>query len=437
MSRKRQPAQQGGPQPCAMSHLALGPLMASVLAAPQMGTPSLNMRPASIARPDFPIKIGKTKQVKKTQCVEYYSDAAHELELAPKLLEIQFRWMRGGYFEGAYVSQALAPFISGRKCLGLARWALDMTLNLRDVIETRIGVLPGSAPETQAHRVHYYPSDALIPRMYGCENSLVGHDCSNSSKAAMKPCSVDSPLVLVDSMFTAFKTDARFSCVRVIPNMYQINGYAYEKAFSAWKQTRDLRWEERIGKALFIGTAKQELLNQRVHLVHNKTWYHGTEPHYNWLVTPEHMPVEEAVTYRYLIDIGGSSGTTWDALQWKMASGALVLKVKNPVGAVDFWQREMSPRVHFLDVEPDLSNLHAQYTWAKQNPKEAQRIAKNGQELALRWSSAYAVRQLEGVLRKEFKFPDLDTSGEEAMMMPKEDAVTHQGVVGLQTRDPT
>ena len=177
--------------------------------------------------------------------------------------------------------------------------------------------------------------------------TLVGHDCSNSSKAALKPCSADSPLVLVDSMFSAFKMDSHSSCVQVIPIIYQINGYAYGKAWTAWKQTRDLRWEERIGKALFIGTAKQELLNQRVHLVHNKTWYHGTEPHYNWLVTPEHMPVEEAVTYRYLIDIGGSSGTTWDALQWKMASGALVFKVKNPAGAVDFWQKEMTPGVHY------------------------------------------------------------------------------------------
>ena len=45
-----------------------------------------------------------------------------------------------------------------------------------------------------------------------------------------------------------------------------------------------------------------------------------------------------------------------------------------------------------LAVEHDLSNLHAQHTWAKQNPKKAQSIAKNGQEVARRWSSTYAIR---------------------------------------------
>ena len=35
-----------------------------------------------------------------------------------------------------------------------------------------------------------------------------------------------------------------------------------------------------------------------------------------------------ARNYKYLLDIGGNSGTTWTALAWKLASGALVFKAK-------------------------------------------------------------------------------------------------------------
>tara|TARA_B110001452_G_scaffold129121_1_gene107312 strand:- start:815 stop:1000 length:186 start_codon:yes stop_codon:yes gene_type:complete len=33
--------------------------------------------------------------------------------------------------------------------------------------------------------------------------------------------------------------------------------------------------------------------------------------------------------HKYLLDIGGNSGTTWTALAWKLASGALVFKAKS------------------------------------------------------------------------------------------------------------
>ena len=39
--------------------------------------------------------------------------------------------------------------------------------------------------------------------------------------------------------------------------------------------------------------------------------------------------------YKYLMDIGGQSGTTWTSLNWKMAVGALVFKVDT--GSINWW----------------------------------------------------------------------------------------------------
>lgn len=123
-----------------------------------------------------------------------------------------------------------------------------------------------------------------------------------------------------------------------------------------------------------------------------------------------------ARSYRYLLDIGGNSGTTWTALAWKLASGALVFKVKSvrrfhiavqpspsflathgahsrggpaetrdvlcccscvslrpspsrsspalhgaqAEGAVDLWHDQIEPGVHLIEVSADFSDLAAQ-----------------------------------------------------------------------------
>ena len=58
----------------------------------------------------------------------------------------------------------------------------------------------------------------------------------------------------------------------------------------------------------------------------------GGQPHTNsWLnasvVRHEQVPESEFLRYRYLLDVGGVSGTTWSALRWKLLSGSLVFKV--------------------------------------------------------------------------------------------------------------
>ena len=363
------------------------------------------------------IKIWATKDVKKHQCVNIVSPTNEEEQmhdLAESLLEIEYRWKRGGYFDGLYVSERFHRYIEGYNCVGLADWALTLIMNLRDAIVNDIGVLPGSNPDTPPAKIRYFPSDSLIDRLYGCEPSFLGSTCLNSSASALKPCPPGASTVLIDSAYYKFENDPRFSCVKVMPSAYQRDGYAAIRAWESFKSSREVGWHERDQKALYTGTVYHGHKTQRNFLTQNKTW---CQPKYcdtftqNWLHTPEHMTTAEAVKYRYLIDVGGSSGTTWDALQWKMASGSLVFKVKTPVNAQDFWHREVHHNKHVIEVEHDLSDLHAKWLWATQNQAAAETIALQGQQLALQWASKeVAVRQLANLLRSEFNYPPRDAT---------------------------
>ena len=363
-----------------------------------------NVNVAGAHTPRMGVKLGLTNEVTKSQCTSTKLDD-DEHELAKRLMEIEFRWTIGGYFDGVYMSNEMNSWVSGAKCTNSASFALKLVMNLRDVITDDIGVLPGGGPTTPGHKIRYFPSDSLLRYLYGCADHVHGHDCSNHTQAALLPCVPGSSKMLVDTQFMTVQNDPRFSCIRAIPNKYQRSGFAAKKAWDAWEMSRGSSFASRHGKALYVGS-KIEGATQRANLYNHTNWYRSGPPIAEWLVMPGRMGMKDAVKYRYLIDIGGSSGTTWDALMWKMASGALVFKVKPQSDARDFWNADMHPGSHYIEVMPDLSDLHEKWNWAASNPVEAERIAVAGQKYALQWASKeYAVRRLEDVLRDEFNYP--------------------------------
>lgn len=355
--------------------------------------------------PVMDVMLGPTKSVKQLQCVDASVREYDEHELAKRLMEIELRFKQGGYFDNAYYSKELAKWIGGRSCTSDAAFALSLVLNLRDVLKNDIGVLPGSTPETPPHKVRYFPNDALMRHLYGCADSQYGHECSNSSQAALMACPPGSSKMLVDTLFTAVKADPRFSCIRLVPNKYQRTGFAADKSWQAWELGKEKDFHSREGKVFYVGT-KIEGATQRSNLFNTSAWYKDGEPLDHWLLTPASSTMEEAVKFRYLLDVGGSSGTTWDALGWKMASGSLVFKVSSISGAEDYWHSEMQKGVHFIEVMPNLADLREKWLWAVTHPDEAKLVAHAGQKLALKWASKeYAVRRTEDVLRDAFDYP--------------------------------
>jgi len=104
----------------------------------------------------------------------------------------------------------------------------------------------------------------------------------------------------------------------------------------------------------------------------------------------ERVPADEFSRYRYLLDVGGVSGTTWSALRFKLLTGSLVFKVELPW--VDWWHHELQPWRDYIPVREDLADLHDHFRWAEANQEDAYRIAYNGALVAAKTSTVEAVR---------------------------------------------
>ena len=102
--------------------------------------------------------------------------------------------------------------------------------------------------------------------------------------------------------------------------------------------------------------------------------------------------------YRYLLDVGGTSCTTFDALRWKLASGRLVFRVMLP--AADWFHRFVQEGVHYVPIAADLSNLEQQFRWANDHPQLAQKIAERGKAVAELLPSRSANRRLVTALMR-------------------------------------
>jgi Glycosyl transferase family 90 len=94
------------------------------------------------------------------------------------------------------------------------------------------------------------------------------------------------------------------------------------------------------------------------------------------------LEMEELVAnYRYQIDIGGVSGTSWGGTRWKLCMGSFTFKVDT--FSKDWWHFNLVPWEHYVPVKADLSDLHDMYLWAEANPQRAYEISQKGKQKCL------------------------------------------------------
>jgi hypothetical protein len=155
--------------------------------------------------------------------------------------------------------------------------------------------------------------------------------------------------------------------------------------------------------------------------------HHALPKDASFPLTPQYM----CDTYKYHIDIGGYSGTTWNALRWKMMCGALVFRIESPMGNKDWWHVHLKPFQDYIpivinttiptnvaDAEnerlPTLTTTNAAntttlplstlttslkdelrkwYHWAETHPVEAEQIAKAGQQVSLATGTVQAMQE--------------------------------------------
>lgn len=173
---------------------------------------------------------------------------------------------------------------------------------------------------------------------------------------------------------------------------YEING----NANSVKKFTQAAPFMERSSKLIWRGTVKFDPTHSRVKLMQlyerlvkrNETWLQAANGQ-----TGISMK-NQCSMFRYHIDIGGLSGTTWSGLRWKLDCGSLLFKVDSAVGSKDWWHQYLIPHQHYIPIDPGNleSDLRKWFLWAEANPAKAQDIANAGKKVA-RWTASAEARR--------------------------------------------
>jgi hypothetical protein len=107
------------------------------------------------------------------------------------------------------------------------------------------------------------------------------------------------------------------------------------------------------------------------------------------------VSAEEQAQHRYLVDIDGVANA-WGFFE-KLLMGSCVLKVATPYE--QWFYDAIFPWTHYVPVAADMSDLHRQIRWCRQNPAAAEGIAAAGQAYALSFSYEDAMDLIRKALR--------------------------------------
>ena len=92
------------------------------------------------------------------------------------------------------------------------------------------------------------------------------------------------------------------------------------------------------------------------------------------LYTRHAMSVYEHAHYKYQLDLGGWSGTTWTGTLRKLSMPGVLLH--HETSMKDSFYDELEPWKHYIPVKEDLSDLRERYDWALAHDEECRRISE-------------------------------------------------------------
>ncbi|CAB9509055.1 KDEL motif-containing protein 1 [Seminavis robusta] len=166
----------------------------------------------------------------------------------------------------------------------------------------------------------------------------------------------------------------------------------------------DVPFEKRKSQIIYRGnhnSQKYVLKHQRSKIMsmgenpNNQKWLNATK---TW--PSRGLSQADQLWHKYLLDIGGISGTTWTGLRWKLCSNSLVFKVDS--GYADWWHFLLKPYEHYVPVKRDLSDLKAQFDWAEEHPEQVKKITQKALQVCLqttdrKYMRHYTRKQIESM----------------------------------------
>lgn len=114
------------------------------------------------------------------------------------------------------------------------------------------------------------------------------------------------------------------------------------------------------------------------------------------VLCPDHLPREEMIGYKYIMDIDGNA-CTWDATAWKLNSGSVIFKPESD------WQQwfydSFIPWKHYVPVKDDFEDVIEKLEWCKNNEDKCVEIVKNCKELFHHiYYHKNVVKQMENII---------------------------------------
>ncbi len=101
----------------------------------------------------------------------------------------------------------------------------------------------------------------------------------------------------------------------------------------------------------------------------------GLEGHPEWIVKP--LSIEEHLKYKFILCIEGNDVAT--NLKWVMSSNSLAVM---PKPMYETWHMEgrLIPGYHYVEINPEYSDLEEKLKYYINHPEEAEKITKNANE---------------------------------------------------------
>ena len=119
-------------------------------------------------------------------------------------------------------------------------------------------------------------------------------------------------------------------------------------------------------------------------LVGSYNWYIDTLFHNQTICASDSLGkiitlrVDTMLKYRYILNIGGTSGTS-NSILWKLSSSSLVLNVESDYE--DWYDPLLKPWIHYVPIRKDLSDLKKQYDYLNNNTDLAKKIITNANKM--------------------------------------------------------
>ena len=168
-------------------------------------------------------------------------------------------------------------------------------------------------------------------------------------------------------------------------------------------QKHDIPWKQKQDNVVWRGATTGEA--QRVNFV--KNYFDKYDVAFATIKQKPEMihfkkkkvSIKDQLNYKFIVSLEGNDVAS--NLRWVLASNSI------PIMTKPYWQswimeERLKPNVHYLELNPDLSNLEELLAWAADNDGQCQQIAENGKNYMAQFLDEKNDLPIQKLLLEEF-----------------------------------